>query len=139
MFVVDGITMGSFMEVSGLQVEMDSNEAEIKEGGQNEYVHRLPGRLKWSNLVLKHGTIENNKLFEWFMECGGDGFTGKKERLGRRLAALAMVDGEGEIMRTWVFFDAFPVKWTGPRFASSSSEVASEQLEIAHHGFRVDI
>ncbi|MDC3332360.1 phage tail protein, partial [Ilumatobacter sp.] len=31
---------------------------------------------------------------------------------------------------------AFPVKWTGPSFSASSTDMAEEQLEIAHHGFR---
>ncbi|MEX1022723.1 MAG: phage tail protein [Dehalococcoidia bacterium] len=139
MFEVDGITIGAFMEVSGLEVEVDMADGEIKEGGQNEYVHRMPGRLKWSNLVLKRGTTQDNALFDWFRTSSGEGYAGRQDTLERKLAALAMVDGQGDILRTWVFYDAFPVKWTGPRFAASSTEVASEQLEVAHHGFRVDI
>jgi len=135
-FAVDGVRVGAFTEVSGLQVEVDMSE-DIKEGGQNEYVHRLPGRLKWSNLVLKRGTTDNN-LFDWFKASSGEGFEANRGRLERTTAALAMVDGMGELVRTWVFYDAFPVKWTGPKFAATSSEVATEELEVAHHGFRVD-
>jgi phage tail-like protein len=43
----------------------------------------------------------------------------------------------GERLRAWEFFDAFPVKWKGPDFAVSSTDMAMEELEIAHHGFRV--
>jgi len=139
MFEVDGITIGAFQEVSGLQVELEGGaETEIKEGGQNEYIHRFPGRMKWQNLVLKRGTTEDNALFDWFREASGEGYA-ETDSLERKLAALAMVDSQGEIVRTWVFFDAFPVKWIGPKFAASSTEVATEQLEVAHHGFRVDI
>lgn len=139
MFEVDGITIGAFQEVSGLQVELETGgETEIKEGGQNEYIHRFPGRMKWTNLVLKRGTTEDNALFDWFRTASGEGYA-DTDTLERKLAALAMVDSQGEILRTWVFFDAFPVKWSGPKFAASSSEVATEQLEVAHHGFRVDI
>ncbi len=135
-FEVDGVRVGAFTEVSGLTVEVDMSE-EIKEGGQNEYIHRLPGRLKWSNLVLKRGTTDSN-LFDWFKATSGEGFEENRGRLERTTAALAMVDGMGEIVRTWVFYDAFPVKWTGPKFAATSNEVAMEELEVAHHGFRVD-
>lgn len=136
-FEVDGVRVGAFTEVSGLQVEVDLAD-EIKEGGQNEFVHRLPGRLKWSNLLLKRGTTVDNHLFDWFKRSSGEGFEANRGRLERTTAALSMVDGRGSVLRTWVFFDAFPVKWSGPKFAAASSEVASEELEVAHHGFRVD-
>ena len=99
--------------------------------------HRLPGRLKWSNLVLKRGTTDNN-LFDWFKASSGEGFEANRARLERTTAALSMVNGMGEVVRTWVFYDAFPVKWSGPKFAATSSELATEELEVAHHGFRVD-
>ena len=38
-------------------------------------------------------------------------------------------------MRSWAFTDAFPVKWTGPALNAGSNDVATETLEIAHHGF----
>lgn len=139
MLYIDGVRVAAFTEVSGLQVEMDTTDTEIKEGGQNEFVHRMPGRLKWSNLVLKRGTTTDNRLFQWFEKTSGEGFAGEGNALDRTAVALAMVDSSGEIVRTWVFFDAFPVKWIGPKFASTSSELASEQLEVAHHGFRVDL
>jgi phage tail-like protein len=139
-FEVDGVQIGAFTEVSGLQVEIEQGDTEsIKEGGQNEYIHKLPGRMKWPNLVLKRGVTADNNLFDWFKKSSGEGFEGNRGSLDRTLAALAMVDGQGEVLRAWVFYDAFPVKWTGPKFAATSSEVATEELEIAHHGFRVGI
>lgn len=137
-FEVEGIRIGSFTEVSGLQVEIEQKET-IEEGGQNEYVHKLPGRMKWPNLVLKRGITADNHLFEWFRKSSGEGFEGNRASLDRRLAALVMVDGQGAPLRSWVFYDAFPVKWTGPKFAASSNDVATEELEIAHHGFRVGV
>ena len=68
-------------------VEVDMTD-DIKEGGQNEYIHRLPGRLKWSNLVLKRGTTDSN-LFDWFKASSGEGFEENRGRLERTTAALA--------------------------------------------------
>ncbi|MEX2374508.1 MAG: phage tail protein, partial [Dehalococcoidia bacterium] len=68
-FEVDGVRVGAFTEVSGLHVEVEKIH-EIKEGGQNEFVHQFPGRLKWSNIVLKRGTTDN-ALFEWFQKTSG--------------------------------------------------------------------
>jgi len=49
---------------------------------------------------------------------------------------LTLIGPAGARLRAWEFIDAFPVKWRGPEFAADSNEAATEQLEIAHHGFR---
>ena len=43
---------------------------------------------------------------------------------------------EGKRLRAWNFDGAFPIKWHGPSFAAGSTDMAVEELEIAHHGFR---
>ena len=136
-FEVDGLQIGAFQQVSGFSVEVDTS-FEIKEGGQNEFVHRLPGRMKWPNLVLKRGVTTEDNLFEWFRKSSGEGFAGENNALTRTQAALALVDAQRTILRMWVFTDAFPVKWKGPEFAADSSSIATEELEVAHHGFWVD-
>jgi phage tail-like protein len=134
---IDGRPVGAFTEVSGLEVEIEAEE--IREGGQNEYVHRVPGRMKWPNLILKRGITTDDGLHNWFRSASGERFAGYGNMLPRHDVALAMVDSRGTVLREWTFTDAFPVKWRGPRFAATSSEVATEELEIAHHGFRVDV
>ena len=43
-------------------------------------------------------------------------------------------DGKlGEGMR-WNLLDAFPVKWEGPSFNASDTNVVMQSLELAHHG-----
>jgi phage tail-like protein len=109
---------------------------ELPEGGQNQFVHKLPGRMKWPNLVLKRGITNSDNLFEWFQLSSGDGFAGRDNKLGRRNGAISLADGKGRLVRTWRFMQAFPVKWTGPRFSASSRDLAVEELEVCHHGFR---
>ncbi|MGI8768255.1 MAG: phage tail protein, partial [Propionibacteriaceae bacterium] len=74
-FAVDGVTIGAFTEVSGLAVTMEIEE--ITEGGNNETTIKVPGRLKWPNLVLKRGITEDDNLFSWITDCSGDGLVGK--------------------------------------------------------------
>ena len=132
-FTVDGLTIGAFTEVSGLSVQIDVEE--VPEGGQNQFVHKLPGRMKWPNLILKRGITNSDNLFAWFQLSSGDGFAGKKNKLERRNGAISLVDAKGAAVRTWRFMQAFPVKWTGPRFSASSRDLAVEELEVCHHGF----
>jgi hypothetical protein len=36
---------------------------------------------------------------------------------------------------TWGLIDVVPVRWTGPSLNPDSPKVATETVEIAHHGF----
>lgn len=127
---LDGIEIGSFAEVSGLSVEIKVET--IDEGGQNEFSHKVPGRMQWPNLVLKAGVTSNTALFDWFRRSSGTGL--EVGYLERTTVALALLDGAKEIVRAWELDGAFPVKWSGPQFAANSREIAMETLEIAHHG-----
>lgn len=132
-FKVDGVEIGAFTEVSGLSVEIDVEE--LNEGGQNQFVHKLPGRIKWPNIVLKCGVTRTDSLLSWLADSAGDGFSGSGNKLERHSGEVAVLDLAGETVRRWVFDAAFPVRWSGPTLAASSSDLAVEELEIAHHGF----
>lgn len=134
LFEVDGVEIGTFTEVTGL--ELDVGVEEVEEGGQNHFVHKLPGRMSWPHLVLKRGMTKGDQLFSWVQEASGDGFAGKGSKLERKSAAVTLVSDKGERLRAWELTGAFPVRWRGPSFVASSSDLASEELEIAHHGFR---
>jgi phage tail-like protein len=130
---VDGQVIGRFIEVSGLSVEVAVEP--VEEGGQNGFVHKLPGRMEWPNIVLKRGLTESDNLFAWIKKVSGDGFTGEQNRLSRSTAAITMKSSTGRALRAWNIEGAFPIKWTGPSFASGSDDPPEEELEIAHHGF----
>jgi phage tail-like protein len=132
-FTVDGLTIGAFTEVSGLTVQIEVEE--VAEGGQNQYTHKLPGRMKWPNLVLKRGVTDTDNLFAWFQKSSGNGFNGAHNVLERRNGSIELKDAAGETVRTWVFSQAYPVKWTGPKLAAGSRDLAVEELEVCHCGF----
>src|SRR5688500_20268371 len=121
------------MEVSGLEVSISVED--IEEGGQNGFVHHLPGRMSWPNISLKRGVTQTDSLFTWMNKSSGDQFAQAGNKLTRMTAAITLLGPAGKRLRSWNFVDAFPVKWTGPSFTAESTGPASEQLEIAHHGF----
>ena len=134
LFEVDGVELGRFTEVSGLSVEVAVET--IEEGGENSFVHKLPGRMSWPNIVLKQGVTRGDELFKWLAKSSGEGFSGQGNKLGRTAAAVVLLALDGASLRRWTLADAFAVKWTGPSFSTTSSDPATEELEIAHHGFR---
>lgn len=135
-FEVDGMELGWFHEVSGLEVSIETED--ISEGGQNEYVHKLPGRMTWPNITLKRGVTQSDNLLSWMRESSGEQFAANGNALTRKTAAITLCDGDGTRLRSWDFDQVYPVKWTGPSFAAASSEAANEELEITHHGFRAN-
>jgi phage tail-like protein len=118
-------TVGFFMHCTGLELSFDVFE--YREGGNNDFVHRLPGGLRYPNLILSRGLTKDDVLLQWFMAT--------KTQAERKEITLTL--GTGGSQRTWTFADAFPVKWTGPQVDSHGTQIATETLEIAHGGLKV--
>jgi phage tail-like protein len=114
-----------FTEMSGFQIETEVTE--YAEGGQNGHVHRLPGRMKVGTVTLKHGMLTSNKLFKWCRDV----LEGKIERQNM---TVTMFDSKGEVVVSWDFAKAYPIKWSAPQFSADGKNVAIETLELAHDG-----
>lgn len=117
--------IGYFAECGGLSLEYEIEE--YHEGGENRFTHKLRGRLKYPNLVLKRGVTYESALLDWFLRA--------QKRSERGTVTLTLTGPDGKDVRRWAFADAFPVKWTGPTLNAGSNNVATETLEIAHRGF----
>jgi phage tail-like protein len=125
---VDNKKEAVFTEVSGLSMEMTLED--IEEGGNNEFVHRMPGRCKVGNLTLKRGMTVSNQFLQWSVKVSQG--TIEKKHVS---VVLYNIDGT-EAMR-WNFDNAYPVKWSGPQFKADDTAVAIETVELAHEGMRV--
>jgi|1186.fasta_scaffold90085_2 phage tail-like protein len=118
-------TIGFFLHCSGLELSFDVYE--YHEGGNNDYLHRLPGTLRYPNLVLSRGLTNEDALLKWFWAT--------QTQAERKQVTLTL--SYADVTRTWTFGDAFPVRWTGPAMDSSAPDVATETLEIAHSGMQI--
>ena len=134
LFEVDGVEIGLFAAVRGLQVT--SQTENLTEGGQNGYTHRLPGRLEWPNITFSRGLTDADALFDWMNKTAGEGFAAAGNKITRSTGAITAVASNGDRLRSWSLEGVFPVRWTGPDFATASDDPLTEELEIAHHGFR---
>ena len=123
---VAGKEIGWFTECTGLTVEWEVFTYE--EGGLNDHAHKFRGRAKYTNLVLKRGVTYEDNLLAWFLMC--------QDHAERKDISVELLGPDGKTVRGWQFLAAFPVKWQGPALNAGSNNVASETLEIAHHGFK---
>ena len=123
---IDDKKLGAFNSCEGLGVEVVLEQRE--EGGNNGFVWQLPTRLKYSNIKLSRplgpDTVE---VAKWFASMTG-GVT-------RRTATIVAKRSDNSVVARWSLADVVPVRWTGPSLGLDSPKVATETLEIAHHGF----
>lgn len=133
LFEVDGVEIGLFGSVRGLEVT--SNVEEIIEGGQNGFVHKLPGRFQWPNIVFTRGLTQADALFDWMRKTSGEGFAEAGNKVQRSSGAVTAIAYDGTRLRAWNLDAVLPVRWKGPDFDVANDAGLSEELEIAHHGF----
>lgn len=124
---IQGLIVGGFSEVSGLQAETEIEEK--REGGVNDYVHKLPKITKYQNITLKRGITDSDTLWEWHQDVVNG-------NIERKTIFVVLMDREGDEQWRWQFIDAYPVKWTGPDLTAGSSAVAVETIELAHNGIK---
>jgi phage tail-like protein len=118
-----------FQECSGLTREVEVFE--YLEGGNNEFAHKLPGRVKYSNITLKRGLTDNAQFASWRPKIEGGKLTVERKNI-----SIILFNHKGTTVKTWDVTRAYPVKWSGPDLRSSSMEIAIETLELAHEGWK---
>ncbi|MFC6334423.1 phage tail protein [Paenibacillus septentrionalis] len=128
MVEIGNLYVAGFSEVSGLTVETEFEE--YREGGVNDYVHKLAKGTRHVPIVLKRGIGYSTELWDWH----NDVVAGRIRRLS---GSIILFDDRFREYRRWTFNDAYPVKWIGPDLNASVSEVAIEQIELVHNGFKL--
>lgn len=123
--VINGAEQAVFSEVSGLQMETELFE--YSEGGNAEYVYRLPGQTKSGNVTLKRGVVRGNELFKWYKKI-------TQGIMDLRTVDITVYATSGQPVVTWSLESAFPCKWSGPQLSAGTEAVAVETVELAHMG-----
>ena len=124
--IVDDMKLGTFNSCEGLGVEVVLEQRE--EGGNNGFVWQLPTRIKYSNIKLSRPLCaDTDEVMAWFASMT----TGLKPKT----ANISAMTAERKVVAAWGLLGVVPVRWTGPSLNLDSPKVATETLELAHHGF----
>lgn len=121
----------SFQEVSGLSAEMQTEE--VNEGGENRFSYKLPKGMKYPNLILKRGMIdESSVLRDWL----NDSFIGGlAKEVNPRDIFIDLMDADGNLCMGWTVYGAYPVKWELSTLSAENNQLAIETLEMAYTFF----
>ncbi|MBF6606463.1 MAG: phage tail protein [Chloroflexi bacterium] len=118
--------LGTWTKCEGLAI--DYEVMEYSEGGNNAYVHRLPGRRKYANIKLSRPVSSDTAaVMAWLASV--------QAAVAPVTARISVCDTNGETVATWNLSGVFPARWSGPTLDVGTNQAAIETLELAHTGF----
>ena len=122
-----GLQVGGFSQVSGLEREVQIED--FREGGLNDYTHKLATLTKYQNLSLRRGIADATELWQWHQDV----INGKIER---RQISVVLTNELGDEKWRWIFEKAYPVKWSGIELNATNNAVFVESVEFVHNGIK---
>jgi phage tail-like protein len=122
---IEGITQAGFTECTGLGASVDV--ITYREGGESRTVQKLPGLVRYSNIILRWGITDSDELYQWFRSVVSG-------TIQRKNGSIILLDQDGTPKVRWNFVRAWPARWEGPALAGEGAQAAIETLEIAHEG-----
>ncbi|MFL9977627.1 phage tail protein [Paraburkholderia graminis] len=125
---IEGIAGGAFVRAKGLARELKYES--FKEGGVNDYEHKLISQCSFPPLVLERG-LALPTMWRW-VEDAANGI------IVRHKVSIRLQDEASRAAWTWHADHALPVKWSCTDLDAHSSQVLMESVELAHHGLRRD-
>ena len=123
---IDDEELGSFNSCDGRGCEVVIEQRE--EGGNNGFVWQLPTRIKYGNVKLTRPVGKDSAKLTAWLASFATGVT-------RQTATISTRGSDNEIVASWSLDGVIPVRWSGPQLSPDSPKVATETVELAHHGF----
>lgn len=119
-----------FSEVTGLDIQVEV--IEYREGTSPDFSKiKMPGFKKYSNIVLKRGSVGDDKDFYTWIN------TVNLNTVERRDLIISLLNENHEPVLSWKVINAFPVKVQASDLKADGNEVAIETLELAHEGLNI--
>ena len=122
---INSTRVGGFSEITGLEVRTEVDEQ--REGGVNDYVHKIAKETRYPNLTLKRGITDKTDLWDWHQQV-------VLGEIQRKTVSVVVLDVQGQEKWRLIFRDAYPVKWNGTDLNATGNTVFVESVELAHHG-----
>jgi phage tail-like protein len=127
---IEGIASAQFAEVTVPEAEIAV--IEYREGGDpSSGTRKLPGRVRYGNVVLKRGVSDDLALFEWFRATAVGDFQ-------PRSVSIVLLDASRQPVIRWNVSEAWPTKYDVSDLNAKNNEVVIELLELANEGIQAE-
>ncbi|MEX2512687.1 MAG: phage tail protein [Cyclobacteriaceae bacterium] len=117
-----------FQEVSGLTATMEMEP--IKEGGENRFVHQLPVRTSYSELVLKRGKFMGSGILHWCKNAI-ENYEFKPTNI-----MISLLNDDHLPLYNWYVINAIPKRLEISGFNAERSEVVIETMALNYQYFK---
>ena len=118
-----------FQEVTGLNATMDMEP--FKEGGENRFIHQLPVRTSYSELVLKRGKFfMPSGLLHWCTDAF-ENFEFKPTNI-----LISLLDENHLPLYNWYVVNAIPKRLEVSGFSADKSELVVETFALHYQYFK---
>jgi phage tail-like protein len=127
---IEGVSSAQFAEVTVPEAEI--TVVEYREGGDKTSVTRkLPGRVRYGNVVLKRGVSGDLALHDWFRAIAAGDFQ-------PRNVSIVLLNAERQPVIRWNVSEAWPTKYDVSDLNGKGNEVVIETLELTHEGIQIE-
>lgn len=127
-FEIDGLAgVNMFTACSGLSLEFDVIKHDTILAGKTKIERKMPGRPKYSEVVLKRGLTSNKDLHDWFKQV-----TDGAVETPYKTATIVVIDRIGNRVANFSLESCWPSKLTVSDLSSGSDDVMIEELTIQH-------
>ena len=126
---VDGNVTAGFSEV--VLPAASAEVIEYREGGELNTVRKLPGLIRYGNVMLRRGITGSTELYDWWRTVQ-DGQT------ARRDLVVTLLDEGRNAVKRWRFRHAWPIRYEASALDARGSGVVIETLEVVHEGMDVE-
>jgi phage tail-like protein len=126
---LQGALAGLFTEIGGVGSENEIIEHKVVDEKGHEFVQKIPGRLKFTDITLKRGVTDKMDVWDWRRNVEEG-----KMKDARKNGSIVMYDRDYKALARWNFTNGWPSKVSGPNFKADSNEFAIEEMTIVHEG-----
>jgi len=119
-----------FQEVTGLNVSINVDENVYNEGGENRFVHRLPGRTTYSDLVLKRGMTPVSGITAWCVDAI-ENFNYQPTNL-----LISLLNEDHLPVSSWYVVNAIPIKYDLAGLNAEQSQIVIESITLRYEYFK---
>lgn len=117
-----------FQRVSGMTSTIETTE--VREGGENLFIHRLPTRVTYDNLVLERGMVIGSVLNVEFNVA----MSALRFEPGNVLVML--LNAKETPIAAWLFQGTYPLKWSVSDLDANQNAVVIDTMELAYTRFQ---